>query len=1099
MLQMMRPRKPKRGEDPTGIYWFDDLERRTRLYAYCKQDVEVERAVHWLIGHLPDDEQLVWQLDAIINDRGLMIDAPIAAGAIKIGGAAQKAIDNELATVTGGSVKSVGQTAKLLAWLAANGVNLENVQKETIRRALTRKELPQAARRALELRRQGAHIAATKFETMRNWATADGRIHGAFKYHGAATGRWTSFGVQFQNLKKQNGLDTEAAITLVSKGNLAAMRKHYADPLAVVGEIARAAVIAAPGHRLITADFSGIESRALAWLAGEKWKIDQWAKFDQTGNPKDEPYFVTGKGFGFDDDTARNPGKTGDLAFGYVGGLGAWRKFAGNELPDAEVERLKRAWRVAHPNTVKLWGALDRCALRAVANSDKVQRANKHLAFCFDGTFLRMKLPSGRCVAYPFARLQDNARGDRVVVFKDNAGGKFADCRHGHGAWPGLWTENAVQAVARDLLREGMLRLEAAGYPIALHVHDEVVAEVPDGFGSEEDFLRILTEVPPWATGLPIAAKARSGRRFCKINKPSAESETVDSILDGLAAEGEADIPFNDPIGIADDLDDGARDNVGDDRDADDASADDGAFGDPGKSFGNTKASPGRDWDSYQSGEREWGSGIAEYVYLDASGQPYLKVRRTTKKQFPQYHYEGGKWISGAPQGPKIPYRLPELLKAKPDTEIFICEGEKDADNVAALGLIATTNSGGAGKWAAELTPYFMGRQHVYVFEDNDDTGRNHAKMVARSLKGVVKDLRIVSFSELDAKGDVSDWLEQGHTTAELLARCRAAPGFADEPRFEQPFNISGLMGQQFAEVSTVIDTLLPEGLALFAGKPKIGKSWLLYQIAWSVAEGGKTLGGYQCLGGDVLYCALEDNKRRMKKRLAKQRPGEPLPAGLFLTAEMPRLAEGGVDYIRTWLKTVKQPRLVIIDTLAVVRTPAKRNQTAYEADYESVLELRNLAAEYRIAIIVTHHLRKAEADDVFDTVSGTLGLTGCVDTILIIKYEANGILFAGKGRDLEEFSKAIRFDRVTGLWSIIGDAAVVQMSAKRQAVLDAFHEAKGEPIGPTEIATTTGMKATNVRYMLGALKREGRIKAAHYGKYVLVDPATIGSNEHVF
>jgi DNA polymerase len=500
MLQMMRPRKPRRGEDPIGIYWFDDPERRQRLYAYCKRDVEVERAVHRLIGHLPDDEQLVWQLDASINDRGLMIDALITEGAIKISSAAQNAIDDELTTVTGGSVTSVGQTTKLLTWLSANGVDLENVQNETIRRALTRKELPQAARRALELRHQGAHIAATKFETMRSWAAADGRIHGAFKYHGAATGRWTSFGVQFQNLKKQNGLDTEAAIALVSKGSLAAMRKHYADPLAVVGEVARAAIIAAPGHRLITADFSGIESRVLAFLAGEKSKLNLWAKFDQTGDPKDEPYFVTGKGFGFDDGSARAPGKTADLAFGYVGGVGAWRKFAGDEMPDEEVERLKRAWREAHPNTIKLWGALDRCALRSVANPKAVQRVNEHLAFCFDGTFLRMKLPSGRCVAYPFARLENNSRGDRVVMFKDNAGGKFVDCRHGHGAWPGLWTENAVQAVARDLLREGMMRLEAAGYSIALHVHDEVVAEVPDGFGSDEDFLRILTEVPPWAS-----------------------------------------------------------------------------------------------------------------------------------------------------------------------------------------------------------------------------------------------------------------------------------------------------------------------------------------------------------------------------------------------------------------------------------------------------------------------------------------------------------------------------------------------------------------------------------------------------------------------
>jgi hypothetical protein len=422
---------------------------------------------------------------------------------------------------------------------------------------------------------------------MQNWATADGRIHGAFKYHGAATGRWTSFGVQFQNLKKQNGLDTEAAIARVSAGNLAAMRKYYADPLAVVGEVARAAVIAATGHRLIMADFSGIESRVLAYIAGEQWKIEQWAKFDQTGDPKDEPYFVTGKGFGFDDDTARTPGKTGDLAFGYMGGLGAWRKFAGDELPDQEVERLKRAWRAAHPNVVKLWAQLDGQAKRAVANPTRVQRVNRHLAFCFDGTFLRLKLPSGRCVAYPFARLEDNARGDRVVMFKDNAQGKFVDCRHGHGAWPGLWTENAVQAVARDLLREGMLRLDAAGYLIALHVHDEVVAEVPDGFGSEDDFLRILTAVPSWATGLPIAAKARSGRRFCKINAPSTEPDT-----------GTADVPFDDPVDIGND------DNGGEGDDDQDDFWNDGSSNPPPEPE-PPRSDAGRDWQGYQSGARE--------------------------------------------------------------------------------------------------------------------------------------------------------------------------------------------------------------------------------------------------------------------------------------------------------------------------------------------------------------------------------------------------------------------------------------------------------------------------------------------------------------
>jgi hypothetical protein len=211
-----------------------------------------------------------------------------------------------------------------------------------------------------------------------------------------------------------------------------------------------------------------------------------------------------------------------------------------------------------------MWADIDAAAKRAVANQNAAQRINDHLAFCFDGTFLRMKLPSGRCLAYPFPRLEPGKYPDETVVyFKDNAAGKFVDCRNGQGAWQGLWVENAVQAVARDLLVVAMQRLESAGYRIVMHVHDEIVAEVPQDFGSEDEFLKIMTEAPTWAAGLPIAAKTRSGPRFCKMQSkeevaPAADSGAVDEEPEEKINEETAenvdmqnsliDCPFDDPV-----------------------------------------------------------------------------------------------------------------------------------------------------------------------------------------------------------------------------------------------------------------------------------------------------------------------------------------------------------------------------------------------------------------------------------------------------------------------------------------------------------------------------------------------------------------------
>jgi DNA polymerase len=285
-------------------------------------------------------------------------------------------------------------------------------------------------------------------------------------------------------------------------------------------------IIAAPEKTLIGADFSSIESRVLAWLASENWKLDSYRRFDATKDPRDEPYCATAcKIFGkppgsFTKDSAeRGVGKVCDLAFGYQGGLAAWRNFEHDKFTDTEVEAFKADWRAAHPATKQLWYEIDNAAVLAVRERGEVVRCSRVDLKCAGG-FLFIKLPSGRKLSYPQPRLISvdgkNGRSQQRVVFADNAAGQFKDCRHGLGSYGGMWTENIVSGIARDLLAAAMLRIEAAGYPIVLHVHDELICEVPIGVGSTEEFVRLMTRKPAWALELPIAASAWTGPRYCK-------------------------------------------------------------------------------------------------------------------------------------------------------------------------------------------------------------------------------------------------------------------------------------------------------------------------------------------------------------------------------------------------------------------------------------------------------------------------------------------------------------------------------------------------------------------------------------------------------
>jgi DNA polymerase bacteriophage-type len=523
MHQTSKPRRAHKDENPNGVYWFDDEDRLDRLYSYCAQDVRVERELYNRLPPLSRTEQAIWQLSYQINIRGFHIDRAFAEAARKIAEAAAPEIDQEIAEITSGDVITINQVTRLQAWLQDHGCRLQKLDRKAIERQLQKgdDELPAPVRRLLELRLGGAQASVKKINALLARAGADDRIRGGFRYHGAATGRWTGEGVQPQNLKRPTVDDLNGAITAVATGDYAHVRSLYSRPLAVIGDCSRAMICAAPGHVLIGADFSSIESRVLAWVAGEEWKLDSYRRFDATQDPRDEPYCVTAckifnkpNGTFTKDDPERSVGKVADLAFGYAGGLGAWRKFEPDRFTDDEVKAFIRGWRHAHPEIKRLWERLDRAAWTAVQQRGRMVRCGVARFRC-DGAFLQLTLPSGRKLSYPQPRIIGDEH-EQHVVFADNAAGQFQDCRHGQGAYGGLWTENVVSGIARDLLADAMLRIEAAGYPIVLHVHDEVVAEVPEGFGSTDEFTHLMIRKPAWALDLPIAAKAWTGKRYTK-------------------------------------------------------------------------------------------------------------------------------------------------------------------------------------------------------------------------------------------------------------------------------------------------------------------------------------------------------------------------------------------------------------------------------------------------------------------------------------------------------------------------------------------------------------------------------------------------------
>jgi RecA-family ATPase len=292
-------------------------------------------------------------------------------------------------------------------------------------------------------------------------------------------------------------------------------------------------------------------------------------------------------------------------------------------------------------------------------------------------------------------------------------------------------------------------------------------------------------------------------------------------------------------------------------------------------------------------------------------------------------------------------------------------------------------------------------------------------------------------------------------------------------------------MQKTFDSIKWILPPYITEGCSLLVGRPKIGKSWLVLQIGMTVSAGGMAF-NVQCEQGDVLCCALEDNERRLQSRLkGLKAAGVAMDASrLTLLTEMPRIDAGAIGVLTEWVESVTNPRLIIIDCLAKIRPPIEKRETAYANDYASLEQLRAFANKHKVAIIVVHHDRKMNAEDAFDTVSGTLGLNGAADTVMIIKKESKGghTLYA-QGRDIPSVEHAVEANS-TGevvVWQVLGDATEVRIKEQRKAILEVLTD---EPQSPRQIAKAINQKIANVSKTLQRMYADGMVAWCGQGKY---------------
>jgi AAA domain len=341
--------------------------------------------------------------------------------------------------------------------------------------------------------------------------------------------------------------------------------------------------------------------------------------------------------------------------------------------------------------------------------------------------------------------------------------------------------------------------------------------------------------------------------------------------------------------------------------------------------------------------------------------------------------------------------------------------------------------------------------------------------------------VRYVAWREAPISGDAADYV-QNHTRRELV---KLLDGATSNP--PEIISAAELMKMTLPEPRWAVKGILPEGLAMLGAKSKLGKSCFGLGLGIAVAEGGKALGKISVEAGDVLYLALEDTPGRLQDRLSRVLGDKPSPSRLYVATEWPKLDDGGLDKLESWLQGHPEARLVVIDVWKRVRQTQKQGANAYGEDYEHLIDLKKLADRYRVTVLVLHHTRKAAADDVFDEISGTQGVAGALDTILVLhraRTEADAELWI-TGRVVEESHKALRFD--AEVWTLIGDAEEVAKSNQRRQMLDAVTSMTktGEGVRPAEVALTLEWPANRVRGLMFRMVAAGELRRLSNGAYV--------------
>lgn len=478
------------------------MDKWASFKTYCIRDVEVEMAIRMKIDKYPisQNEQQIFVLDQQINDRGVLVDMKLVERAMECDRLHKEDTFFQAQRLTG--LENPNSVQQLKQWLLENGVEVDSLSKKMVTDLA--KESDGEVERLLNLRLQLAKTSIKKYEAIVRAVCPDGRVRGLLQFYGAnRTGRWAGRLVQVQNLPQNHINDLTLARNLVRKGEFSTLELLFESVPHVLSELIRTAFIPKQGHQFIVADFSAIEARVIAWLAGEKWRMDVFATHGKIYEASASQMFKVPIEEIKKTSPLRQKGKISELALGYGGSVGALTAMGALDMgiAEEELQGLVTAWRQANPNITKLWWDIDKAALKAVKErtSAVVSRVKIH----YESGILFVTLPSGRRLSYIKPRIELNKFGKDAITYEGIGTTKKWERIETYG--PKL-VENIVQAIARDLLAEAMLRVAEKGYDIVMHVHDEIIVESKIRPDSLKEVCDIMAVAPAWADGLSLRA-----------------------------------------------------------------------------------------------------------------------------------------------------------------------------------------------------------------------------------------------------------------------------------------------------------------------------------------------------------------------------------------------------------------------------------------------------------------------------------------------------------------------------------------------------------------------------------------------------------------